>query len=432
MGLLAGVVTLGVMPFVMVLSRPEQVLLIGTTVFLVLAVDEKPRSPSSLGWDLASAAALIAGGAIVFSCHQRAFLVLPIAVLTCFRVIERRDVALVAACAITAIAVVAFGDFNARLACPGDAVVRMLFNRESIVLAASNHLLPNYISRLTHLMRDYPGLFLFLTQFDFLDYYISNMIPAYPFPLWGTVISLFLTEFMIVVVLTGLVSFGLTAVGRVRHRQGLIALCAIASSWLIYFVSIFARATRNNYEAELMEPLLVLTSVLSIWLAREDLSRIFGRVRVTFFARALFAGLIILSVVSQIALLVGYEQFVGGAWGRPGYIPKHLYSASVSGYSSIRGTILSAAARCDIKPNSNLKYLVVDEVTYFPFRHSKAPHLMTNIDPRWWGRGIPDLRALLANRGSDGAIVGCHWLPRSWRSYATRTGEFCCLPKSKI
>ena len=75
---------------------------------------------------------------------------------------------------------------------------------------------------------------------------------------------------------------------------------------MIFLASIVARATRNNYEAALMEPLLLLTSALSIWLARKDLIRIFGEARVIFYSRAFFGGLVALSIVSQITFLIGY------------------------------------------------------------------------------------------------------------------------------
>jgi hypothetical protein len=435
LGAIVGVATLGVMPLLLVLSRPEQVLLIGITVFLILACVEQPQSQLSLSSthrDFARALAMTAGGAILTSCHPRAFLALPIAVLACFRVVERRILALGAAASIAAFAIVAFGDFNTRLACPGDEAVRTMFNAESITLAASNHALQPYTSHLIEMLRDYPGRFLYLVQFDFLNNYTSNMFPAYRYPLIGEAISLFLSEFVLLLVLAGITSFALAAIGCVRRREGMLALCAVGSSWLIVLASIIARTTRNNYEAELMEPLLILTSVLSLWIGRGDLKRTLGEARVVFLVRAFFAGLIVLSIASQIAFVVGYQPLSAGAWGQPGYIPNQLHSASIADYSALSNTISRAAARCGIRPSDNLKYLVLDEVTYFPFRRSKVPQLMTNIDPREWGKGISDLKGLLANKGSDGAVAGCHWLPAGLRSAALRTGEFCCIPKSRI
>jgi hypothetical protein len=381
---------------------------------------------------LALALALIAGGAIVLSSHPRAILLLPVAILACVRAIERRALALTAAGAIAVFAFVSFNDFNLRLSCPGDANVRAVFSMESLSLAVSDHALLAYVSRLAHLLLDHPGLFLFLSQFDFLDSYTSDIFPAYPYRLTGSLISFFLSEFVLLLALGGFAAFVLAAIDCVRRREGLMAVFAVASSWLIILVSIVARTTRNNYEAELMEPLLILTAVLSIWVGRKELVRILGETRVLFFARALFGALIVLSITSQIALLWGYVPSAESAWARPGYVQGQLVSASVHGYSSISGKILSAAARCRIKPSANLQHLMLDEVTYYQFRHSKAPLLMTNMDPRGWGRGIADLHLLLAQKGSDGAIIGCHWLPQDFLSDAIRTGAFCCIPKTKI
>ena len=217
------------------------------------------------------------------------------------------------------------------------------------------------------------------------------------------------------------------ALARTRQRKGLLALGALASAWAIPLVSIVARATRNHYEAELMEPLFVLVSVLSLWFAREELGHLLGRQRFARFSRVAFATLMVLSIVSQIAFLAGYAPIALREWSGSGYVRQQPFSVSTGSYSNLRGTILAAAARCNITPAGPAQHLVVDELTFYAFRHTNTPYLMSYLYPGLWA-GDLDLPRLLAKKRSSGVIVGCQWMVPAF-SRVVKTDRFCCVPK---
>ena len=424
---LVGVVTLGVMPLIMVMSRPEQVLLIGVSVFLILALGERPSRQRPFLRELVLASALVIGSALVLGSHPRAILTLPVIVVACVRVIQRRTISFAVAAIVTVFAFVAFTDFSARLACPDDESVRNAFAFESIGLAAANHMLGEFFQRLASVLVETPGAFYFVTQFGFNDSYASQIIPPYPYREAGFALTVLIAAFVAGLVLTGIAAFILAAATRIRKRQGLVALAGLASTWALPLASMFARTTRYNYEAQLIEPVLVLASVLSIWFAREELSKLLGQPRLVRYVRAGFGGLLVLSVASQIALLAGYAPIARLAWSGGGYVSRQPLSVSVGGFPRLRDTILAAAAACNIRPGNTTQHLVVDELTFFAFRHTNTPYLMTYIHPNYWGGGISDLPAFLARKRSAGVIVGCQWIVPEFVSVA-QTNGFCCVP----
>jgi hypothetical protein len=138
--------------------------------------------------------------------------------------------------------------------------------------------------------------------------------------------------------------------------------------------------------------------------------------------------LLLLSIVSQVALVAGYSRNVAGSWITPGYPKDQKWSVANFGYGGLKAKILDTAAMCGIEAQNHPHHLVVDELTYFALRQAHQPFLMTYLDEDLWGGGIHDVRTVLTQQHSAGMVVGCQWVPSSLRTEAIVNGGFCCIP----
>jgi hypothetical protein len=298
---------------------------------------------------------------------------------------------------------------------------------ESIGLAAASGHLHHYFGQLLKMLLYQPAHFFFLSEIGFLSSYMSNIIPGYPWDWLGLPLTLAVAAFLGVMSACGLCAFLMVLIETLRQHRVLIQASALASVWALLFASLFARAWRSSYEEILVEPLLCLVSILSIWVARDQIGRSLGTVCFRRIFHSTFSILLLLSIVSQVALITGYSRYAVSSWVTPGYAKGQKWSVANFGYGQLRSQILETAATCGIKPN-HAHHLVVDELTYFALRQAHQPFLMTYLDENLWGWGISDVRALLTREQSAGMVVGCQWVPSTLRTEAITNGPFCCIP----
>jgi hypothetical protein len=426
-GALVAFVTLGVMPFLMVISRPEQLLLIGITALLTICMGERPRPPRSLSREAISAIVLVFGSAMLLAAHQRAIFALPLMALAALKLLYRRAVTVVAILAMAYFAVTAYVDSTIRWACPGDPSASSLFEMASIGFAAGSGHLLHYLAQLMKMLLEHPAHFFFLSQIGFLSYHTSYIIPGYPWHWVGLSLTMAVAAFVGVMSTCGFCAFLVILIGTVRQHRVSVEACALASVWALLFASLFARLWRSDYEETLVEPLLGLVSILSIWVARDEIGRWLGAVFSRRVTHSAFSILLLLSIVSQVALIAGYSGYAVGSWVTPGYAKGQKWSVANFGYGQLRSQITETAAACVINPD-HAHHLVVDELTFFALRQAHQPFLMTYLDENLWGWGISDVRALLTREQSAGMVVGCQWVPSTLRSEATVNGPFCCIP----
>jgi hypothetical protein len=420
-------VTLGVMPFLMVISRPEQPLLIGITVLLMICMGERALFPRSLSREAVNTTLLVFGSAMILAVHQRAILALPLMMLATLKLISRRAVAAVTIFAIVYFAVTAYHDWTIRWACPGDASARSLFEMESIGVAAAAGHLHHYLGQLIKMLLYHPAHFFFLSEMGFLSYHTSYIIPGYPWDWAGLPLTVAVAAFVGILSICGFCAFLVVLIKTLRQRRLSIQLSALASVWAVLFASLLVRAWRSDYEETLIEPLLGLVSILSIWAARDRVRSLFGAVSFRRVTRSAFSILLSLSILSQVALIAGYARYALGSWVTPGYAKGQKWSVANFGYRKLSSQINETAAACGINPN-HAHHLVVDELTYFALRQAHQPFLMTYLDENLWGWGISDVRALLTRKRSAGMVVGCQWVPSTLRTEVTVNGSFCCMP----
>lgn len=424
--LVASFATLGSMPFLVVLNRPEQVLLIGITLFFVPLVAGPPARRRSLPAELALAIAVTAGCGYFFAAHPRAVFALPLALLCVAGVLNRRPVAAATGLSVVLLCAVTLSDWSLRTQCDDPAIASILA-RESILSSAAQGRLGDYLAYAVALFLDDPARVLYLSPLRLDAPTTSNMIPVASGPLAmfsGALVQALLSA----LVVAGAVAFLLAMRDAIARRRVGLRELALAALWAFYGASVVARVTRLTYEAALMEPVMAMAALGSLWAAWDALDDADVAARLRRIGAVAFAALVATSVASQAALLAGYSAYAAGPWGEPGYLEGQRFSVSSSGYDEVAGPILETARLCRIDVAARPRHLIVDELTFFALQQARQPLLATYLDERTWGYEIRDHRALLEKVGSEGMVVGCHRVPLALQAEAVRHGEFCCLP----
>jgi hypothetical protein len=419
-GLIA-LVTIGVMPFLLVISRPEQVLLIAFTCFLYPLMKPAPDPPSR-GRAIASAIGGWALCSYALAAHPRAAFALPLMLLFIWRITRRPLVAGCAGAGILAVAFVSYRDFVLRLACPGDPDIAALFVKLNIGSALEQGKLLPYLSGVLFSLRRTAGWY--INEFTLRSKYASDMLPGFSHPLLGWAVELFFS----LLVVAGIAAFVMLTAGFRKRRETRLAVAGVGALWFFYFACVGSRILKFDYEAELMEPVMAMAALSSLWLAWPRLAVRFGGARLAVAARSALTVLLALSVASQGWLLINDAPYAWGAWSKPGYAAGQAFSITNFGYGRLRSQILATARLCGIDPAARPQHLVVDELTYFAFADSYQPFFMTYFDENGWRQGLGDPRPLWRASKSAGMVVACQRTQSAFADAVTRNGAFCCLP----
>ena len=409
--MLFGLLGMGVLPLLLVWSRPEQPVLLYLLLALVVATAPR-RAPDREPWGVL--AALVALSLLAFSTHLKALAYTPFLLLLVWRSAPghaTKAARAIATIAIAGMAIVAAGYWRDRFACPADPILSAELRMQNIASGltpfrwsalpwAAGWLLTDLDPRqYLQLIHPAPG-------------YMSDWLPRQPLPklllvAWGA--TVFVAWFAGLVILAW--TLWVTARLRWRHPtwQYAAALTACALIWAA------SQIHKNVYDASLTLPVLATAALLAAagqprWPRRLALAAV---------------SIGALSLVSQALLAIIVTPAIARRITQPGYIADQPYSVSPYGYAAVRPVIERAAAVCRIDP-VRARGVLVDDVTYFTFARSYRPLHWTGVFWPWQG-SIRDPLAYLREKRSDGIVLGCRYLPTNLRARATATGDFCCL-----
>jgi hypothetical protein len=411
-------ITLGVMPWLLTWSRPEQPILLSVTAALVVACGGWDRARATRTWrSWLLIAGVLAMAAIGYSYHLKAVFLFPV-FLACV-ITSSRGRANWASRAVGGLVLAVLTAQGARywidrLQCAVDQKFLQSQNLGSKLLAARS---PG----------DVASVFVdMLTNLNPLPY-IARTVPR-PNPL-----SAWLPEDQIgmapALIWWGIATFawclGFAFAGKAVWVQAkairrdeidprMIAALALMISVLGWAAT---QPMKNDYESILIVPLLLLAIAcgLSCLAAPADM---FDKLRaVTRVAPWL-------GIVSMVLVVVVFAPSLSAGIGQQGYLSQQPSSVSTYGYELTRLRLLKLARSCGIDP-VNSQNLVLDDVTYYPFIQSKTPdHAMGRFGP---GQASDLTIDYLRGRNSSGYIASCSLLPRPLQGMAKRDGDFCCL-----
>ncbi|WP_293970893.1 hypothetical protein [Sphingomonas sp.] len=416
---------LGSLPYILVLSRPEQPLIL-TTILILIVVFVRPPAITSRGETALKALAIICLSAVAQSYHLKG---VPYAGIAFLAIAVCAQGGATLAPRLTGMGILALMTMTSahywadRLKCPGDAKLAAMYAGENLVAGLSGG-----VDSIGILGRALKGA----DPFNYV--FLATPIPEpmsdwLPHGLFSPAVSVaFLFALMI---FWGLALVATAfALGQFLLERRIRALADPRFVLAAALLGVFAiwggsQLKRNVYEAGHMLPVLILAMVLSLTLPTARRTHLIGW----------------LGHFGKIALpvsLIGQAIMIGTLaiplWrtlSRPGYIQDQPFSVSISGYAGITSDIRRAMVGAGIPLRGPLYRPMIDDLTYLALQDSRLPLHRLGVLSTWNGR-IQDPVAYLHDQRSDGVIVGCHFLSGDLREAATPSGVVCAVSRQTI
>jgi hypothetical protein len=415
---------LGVLPYVLVLSRPEQPLILATTLILLLAFARLPRvNPILLAW--LKAAGVVVLSTVMLSYHLKGVLYVVVAA-GCLVVSTHGRGTLaprvVGVALIGALLLVSAEYWTGRFRCPGDPVLAAALNGENVasVWANGGHVasvVAKMISGINPLAyvalaapNNYPGS----------DWMLPGLFP------WTVIVAVRLGMLMlwgatIILSAAALSGFLLGVRRRAFHEPRTLIALGLLGLVLVWGAS---QLNKAFYETEHILPSLAILAALSLTLPEvgDALSRFVSALSKVALSFALCSELVVLGLIVPPMAASAHS---------PGYISRQPYSIAAFGYPTIRRDIAAARAASGMPTDRSLERPLIDELTYLALQGSHLPLQRLGVLSIWNGSITDPVRYLLS-RNSDGVIIGCHLLPPEMRSAASRSGEICAISRAGL
>jgi hypothetical protein len=103
------------------------------------------------------------------------------------------------------------------------------------------------------------------------------------------------------------------------------------------------------------------------------------------------------------------------------------YSVNVFAFDGVRGRIRNLADACGVR-GDGARRLVIDELSYFAFERLRQPLHAAFIWPGGWGADLAGrIGRFLVDMESEGFVAQCTFLPAEFRYQALRDGNICCV-----
>ena len=456
-GWVLGLLALGAMPLLLVWSRPEQPILLALLVALRIAFGPHVAAgPAGRdGWRTLgrlglAIVAIIACAVVAFSYHMKGTLLAPVFGLAVLavghhdarghhagdwrgRALRWGGVAVVAALGLTAMHY-----WVARFSCPMNPAFARTLATQNIAAMLTDGRSPLDAVRV---LLSNPGLLAYMrlatpAVHPMADWLLPGAVSPWQMHVWQA--ALYVAWVPSVVAAMALWSAGAWARWRRAPGAGggwraLLAPRLWFAPGMLALIEVWGltQTSKNVYDASFVLPLLAVVLVLAAGEGAGALGAAWcGRL-----ARWGVAAVIGAAAVSLVALATTYTPSLLRSARAVAWIPGQPYSQALFGWAEARPRIVALGRLCGIAPDGvaadgrRQRALVVDDVTYFAEMGSFRPQHQISVMGTWHG-GVPDPLAYLRQVRSDGAILGCGYVPAGLRRFALRSGDVCCIPKA--
>lgn len=387
-----GLLGLGVLPFLLVWSRPEQPVLLALLGSLLLA-----------GRGRAALAGIVLLAAMAMSYHLKALFYLPVFGAALWLTATPRWWRAGATALLLVLAAVAFRYWADRFACPGDPLLAARIrgeNASALVAGGDWRALWAALPQLA--WQALPATYVKIASPA--PAYMSNWLPGatLPFGLLAAWHLLCVAGWYLGLAIGGA---ALAVAPRTRALLLPLALVGGATAWAALQIN------KNAYESALYLPVLAVAVVLALAAAPERR-----------WLREAGWAVAALSAASQLLLVGHYAPRLWASATRGGYVAHQPYS--LGAYRYPRAAIVAAGAKCGIAPGA--PRVLIDDLTYFAFSHGARPmHRMGVLSD--WNGSLSDPLRWLHDKHSPGAVLACAYLPPDMRRIAVPSGDICCV-----
>lgn len=428
---------LGVMPLLLVWSRPEQPILLAVAAALVVAAagwrapgvrfpplagaayTEAPTAPRT-AW--ARSLGILALGVVALSYHFKGVGVMPVMV-GCIAFASRgpRTIAprAVAIALMLASSGVSAKYWVARMDCPADPVVSVAHAKENLIgqLAVGKSSPAAVLGKLVDNYRPHKYVDLAAPLVHPMSrWVVRDRVSDEEMHGWQGGMAAIWGISLGAAVLATLLMARRAWREKVIPPETVMALLlyGVASVWCV------SQIIRHVYESTFVLPLVMLAIVLA-------LAAPHGSQRLRQAVAVLALGIGPLALLSMALVASYYGPPMAAAASARGALPLQPYSVPVFGYEGERAQLQALAAQCHLPETRAARGLMLDDATYFAFMQSRLPdHQLAILSPRLRG-SISDPIAYLRGRGSSGIVTRCSALPEALAARAHRAGAYCCL-----
>jgi hypothetical protein len=416
--LLFALLGMGVLPIMLTMSRPEQIVLIVVTAALAgttLAARGHAVRRSRYAWPYL----ILVLGVAAISSHLKGVIVAPL-ILACILLAgksnEWRSRVLPAAI-FAGLAGQAFVYWVSRFRCPGDPILAADLANENIAAALSRG--GGFGSMIGFsLSGANPNNYIALTELR--PRLMSDWLPQGLISETGAMIR-YLPMNLAWNALMLIGAICLFHALRQSWRERRIDHSATVPAIIVALVLVwgFSQRIKNDYEIMFVMPLIAIFGLFALTAVSWSEAH-------TRQLRIATLALVAISLVGQADIARRLVPPLLQTAQNPGYIANQKLSVSAFNYGAIRSQIRQAGRLCGIGAKGRAQRPLVDDVTAFAFTDSWRPMHYLGVIGQWRG-SIDDPIAHLRSRGSEGVIIGCHLLPPALQAAAIRSGKFCCV-----
>jgi hypothetical protein len=410
---------LGTLPFLLVLSRPEQPLILAYTLMILIALSP-PWWLGGTGSAWLKGAAMVGLAGIGASYHLKGVVYAPIA-LACIAMSAAgpgtRVPRLVMGAVLAAMIAVAASYWVGRFQCLGDPKTAAILARENIAsILTSRGSLPDILGQVLHGANPLNYVWLTAPGLEFSSWLPDKIFPPALRQVVGAALTLVWGSALLIAG-GNLVRFIL------RKRLGALAMPpALLALAVLGCVAVWgmSQVNRNPYEAAHVLPMLAIFIALCFSLP-DDGAAWLGR------ARGWLVRLAVPVVLASEAALLGFSGGPLIAVARSsGYLPSQRLSVSIADYGTVRRDIHEAMKQAGIPDDRRRHGLVVDDITYLALQRDLLPYHRLGLF-EVWNFGIDNPAQYLLDRKSDGVVVSCANLPFDFETVAVRAGQICAI-----
>lgn len=400
--------SLGVLPFLLVLNRPEQglilVLVCGCSIPSVL----RERKLTTLRiWMVTALFVFLCW--IAVSTHAKGIFLLPTLLLAAFLTVRRWLPSLAVLAAAGFGAIETFRLWSVRTDCPESPFLMQVFRDQSL---SPKDLSNGPVHFLRLALRNIMNMEAYWRNAGFQQEYQSLWLPPAGAP--QTLIETTLNSAIPVSVAIGavfiIVAFVSSTARAVKSRTLPDNGPLIGISLLACLVGISAfQSGKNFYEAALMLPLFAMAIMFALTTTTLPTATLFG-------GRKIMAVLAVLALANQLIIAFRfYPKF--SAW-------QQILEERQPRQDAVRKLI----DRCGIEADATSKHLLVDGFTYTLLWRTQEPYFLDLIDG-WWATGLDQAR-IIHDRNITGVLGACPAVStKIWTSIISE-GGFCCAKRS--
>lgn len=411
---------LGILPFGMLMNRPEQPLLISLTLLLLLPFLEN-KTAKQRGILIFSYLFLCL---FFLSQHPKSLMFFPVLLIILKNLSASKKAKIASLLPVLFAAGTTYHFSMQKLSCP--LSFRYQQTNASMGLSPSNFLKDPLWWNLKQIVKNMIGGWHYFGNILFSKSYMSNWLPPNNHMEYGShIINCFIVLILSCLSLGSIVFCIQVISQRKKHYLESIPF-QIGCNLIISMVFItIVQTTKHQYESHLMIPLLTLGTLLLFASFLETSGKII---------KSLNCGIIILGIISFLSvinLIHEFYPFKDKEWTRVGSLEGMNLSVSAFNFKEVENRVMALKTKCNLGAPEKLKHLVIDDKTYPFFWKSNEPfHALYVMRLIGWGVD-EDTSIFLSKHQSAGIICQCRALDANLLAVAHREGDLCCLPAFK-